>query len=289
MITTMTLSSLQAFCISAFISSSYVGGLYISQSGRVSFTKNQKTSRDRNDDAVIRARLKAVFISTCLSCGVVYWCISREESLTFNSTLKALGFLSSKNTLKAHLLILVLYTGPFVALYLSQELPFQKNWTFEANIWPTFKTWIGFRNHIAGPVSEEIVFRACLLSIARMSHRGWYEMLFATPLWFGGAHLHNAFEIYNKLGRTRLALQRAIAIALIQFTYTTLFGAYVSFLFLRTESILPSISAHIVANVMGLPALPTELKEHPRHKLLIIIGYVIGIVGFISALGPWTS
>lgn len=40
---------------------------------------------------------------------------------------------------------------------------------------------------------------------------------------------------------------------------------------LSLESILPSISAHIVANVMGLPALSTELKEHPGHKLRMVI------------------
>lgn len=56
---------------------------------------------------------------------------------------------------------------------------------------------------------------------------------------------------------------------------------------------------------MGLPELSSELKQHPRHKLrmptlicevlpyinppiVILVGYAIGVVGFISASAPWT-
>ncbi|GJJ15165.1 hypothetical protein Clacol_009440 [Clathrus columnatus] len=179
------LSSFQAFCISTFISVSYVAGLYISKSARISYN-GKSIQRDRDNDEVIRARLKAVYLSTCLNCAVIYWCMASDERAgSIWTTLKALGFVSSKSTIKAHFLIPILYTGPFVAQYLSKTLPFQANWSLKEDIFPIFTTWIGFRNYIAAPISEEIVFRACLLTVARMSQKGWYQMLFATPLWFG--------------------------------------------------------------------------------------------------------
>lgn len=76
----MALSASQAFCVSAFISASYVGGLYISQSGRLSYAQNGKLPSSRDDSAVIRTRLKAVSISTWLSCGIVYWYIANDNN-----------------------------------------------------------------------------------------------------------------------------------------------------------------------------------------------------------------
>lgn len=73
-------------------------------------------------------------------------------------------------------------------------------------------------------------------------------------------------------------------LAVVQLTYTTLFGAYASFLLLRCGktfspcslwdvdvdvslgSIIPAITAHITANIMGLPQLGWELRQHPKQK-----------------------
>lgn len=59
-------------------------------------------------------------------------------------------------------------------------------------------------------------------------------MIFGTPLWFGVAHVHHAWETYKSRGRTSSALRFAMLQSSVQFTYTTLFGWYANFLFLRT-------------------------------------------------------
>ncbi|KAF8493318.1 hypothetical protein JB92DRAFT_2999974 [Gautieria morchelliformis] len=93
--------------------------------------------------------------------------------------------------------------------------------------------------------------------------------------------LHHAHAPYNKFES-------------VQVVYTTLFGAYASFLVLRSVSITPAITA-MTANVMGLPHPGWELRQHPKHKNLtllakvILVAYFIGIAGFISASGPWTA
>lgn len=79
------LSTTSSFLISALITSSYVGGLYIAQSARLLFLKTshqagaQRIQKPvewrRDDDEVIRARLQAAVLATCASCAIVYACV----------------------------------------------------------------------------------------------------------------------------------------------------------------------------------------------------------------------
>jgi prenyl protein peptidase len=41
--------------------------------------------------------------------------------------------------------------------------------------------------------------------------------------------------------------------SLLQFTYTTLFGGYVTFIYLRTGSLLAVVLVHVFCNWMGFP------------------------------------
>jgi prenyl protein peptidase len=82
----LVLSATSSLLISGLIDGSYVGGLYVARSSRLPFVKTshqyhgerarRPTERWRDDDDVIRARLKAALLSTCASCGVVYACVS---------------------------------------------------------------------------------------------------------------------------------------------------------------------------------------------------------------------
>jgi len=149
-------------------------------------------------------------------------------------------------------------------------------------------SWQGLRNYVFAPVTEELVFRACVLSVYQLSGASMMSMVFLSPMSFGAAHLHHAWDIFNRYGRTAAAAKRALMITLFQFTYTSLFGAYCSYLFIRTGSIFPPIIAHSFCNVMGLPQIGTELKQWPQRKYAIIAAYLIGIASFIYCLGPWT-
>jgi prenyl protein peptidase len=50
-----------------------------------------------------------------------------------------------------------------------------------------------------------------------------------------------------------------------QLTYTTLFGAYASFLLLRTGHLTAAFVAHAFCNVMEVPDLSFMSLQHPLH------------------------
>ncbi|KAG5336705.1 hypothetical protein C0989_012059 [Termitomyces sp. Mn162] len=49
--------------------------------------------------------------------------------------------------------------------------------------------------------------------------------------------------------------------------YTTLFGFHCSYMFLRTGSVYPSITAHIFCNIMGLPEISWELRTYSTRRI----------------------
>jgi membrane protease YdiL (CAAX protease family) len=53
----------------------------------------------------------------------------------------------------------------------------------------------------------------------------------------------------------------------IQFAYTTVFGFYCCYLFLRSGSLLPPIAAHMFCNIMGIPQPNYEISLMPSRKL----------------------
>ncbi|EEB92837.1 hypothetical protein MPER_08591, partial [Moniliophthora perniciosa FA553] len=76
-----------------------------------------------------------------------------------------------------------------------------------------------------------------------------------------------------------------------QLAYTTLFGAFCTFIFLRTASLAPVINAHIFCNVMGVPDVAGDLDigAQNRRKFVVIAAYVTGAVGFGFAMNRWTN
>ncbi|KAK0504399.1 hypothetical protein EDD18DRAFT_499993 [Armillaria luteobubalina] len=297
------LSSSQATLLALFFVSSYVGSLYISKNARLSFVskpvkladgqvrRKQDKERWRDDSDVIRARLTAVALSTVLSCFVVYWVRLKALEIASEAradTLKRLGF-TAPHPVVAHLITPMLFLGPLYAMSLYRTLPFQKLYNLNNVTWIHFKSLLGIRTYIVAPLTEEIVFRACTLSIYHLSGASVYRMIFLAPLWFGLAHVHHAWDVYNRYGRTTAALKRAIIAITFQMAYTTLFGFHCSYLFLRTGSIWPPITAHVFCNIMGVPGLQQELRHFPSKTFLIIVTYILGVVGYVLTLGVWSS
>lgn len=60
-----------------------------------------------------------------------------------------------------------------------------------------------------------------------------------------------------------------LIIVAFQFTYTTLFGVLVSYIYIRTGSILAAISAHMVCNFLSFPSpefLDEDSPTYPKRK-----------------------
>lgn len=66
---------------------------------------------------------------------------------------------------------------------------------------------------------------------------------------FNLAHLHHALSNYRK----KMPISKILLIASLQFAYTSLFGFFATFIFLKTGNIAGSIASHSFCNAMGLP------------------------------------
>lgn len=130
-----------------------------------------------------------------------------------------------------------------------------REWIKGRDLHETISSWIGWRNYVAGPVTEEVLFRSLLLSLHLLIRPSTSPstLIFATPLYFGIAHIHHFYEY--TLTHPFTPLLPALLRSVVQFGYTTVFGWYAAFLFLRTGSLWCSVGAHSFCNWMGLPRL----------------------------------
>ena len=87
------------------------------------------------------------------------------------------------------------------------------------------------------------------------------RIVFVTPLIFGLAHLHHLVEFITSRtpdGRRWPPLGiiiNGVLRSTFQFAYTSLFGFFAAFVFLRTGNLLVCIIAHSFCNRMGVPRL----------------------------------
>lgn len=79
------------------------------------------------------------------------------------------------------------------------------------------------------------------------------KLVFLTPLYFGIAHIHHFYEF--KIKHPNTPLLRALLRPLFQFAYTSIFGWFAAFVFLRTASIVAIVVVHMFCNSMGFPRL----------------------------------
>ncbi|GAA5840770.1 hypothetical protein JCM11251_001693 [Rhodosporidiobolus azoricus] len=269
--------------------------------------------RDRNHPAVIKARLVAVSLASLSSCAAFPLLVSpwaRTSLASYRLALpiatKLLGFslrpsASSSFFPTADLVRLILYplgltaslfAGTWYVQYLAGDLPWQKGWT-SGGWWKTVKSkfdgWRGMRNYVVAPLTEEVTFRSCIVAASYLGGFSKTSLVFLTPMWFGLAHVHHAWETYLAGGRTKQALVQGVVQSTFQFAYTTLFGWYASFLFLRTGSILPPFLAHALCNMLGLPPLGWALHSFPEKKTSIYASYLSGIALFSYGLFRWTD
>ncbi|KAH9965960.1 hypothetical protein BC827DRAFT_1369031 [Russula dissimulans] len=299
--TSASLSLRDAHLINAVLTLGYVLPLYFSKFIRLAFAKIPEKNRTRatesrlgrDDPAVIKPRLLSVFVSTTASICLMHYIVAVSQSdplqAGWDTTALQLGFSMSKRDGAAYFVTPALFLGPLYGRYLSGDLPFMDNMTFDERVRAGFScSWIDIRNYIAGPISEEMIWRSCLVCAYRLAGASNTFLIFFTPISFGAAHLHHVWETYNRFGRTRAALQRAILIILFQFTYTTLFGFHAAFLFLRTSSLFPSIFAHTFCNMMGFPQLQDELRWFPHRRRQLLFAYFAGIVLYIYGMRSWT-
>lgn len=92
-----------------------------------------------------------------------------------------------------------------------------------------------------------------------------------TPLIFGLAHIHHfyAYTVSHPDGPWLPGLVQT----LFQLSYTTLFGAYATFTYLRTGSLLAVVLIHAFCNWQGLPRIWGRLEGPVSGSFLATSSY----------------
>ncbi|XP_022144723.1 CAAX prenyl protease 2 [Momordica charantia] len=154
--------------------------------------------------------------------------------------------------------------------------------------WRNFLDWglstvsnvLAWRNYVVAPLTEELVFRACMIPVLLSGGFKPTTVIFLCPILFSLAHLNHFMEYYSKQNNN---LVRAITVVGLQLGYTVVFGSYATFLFARSGHLLAPLVAHVFCNFMGLPVL------FSRRRGVVCLAFVVGMVGFLWLLFPMTS
>ncbi|MCJ1286546.1 hypothetical protein MMC26_005892 [Xylographa opegraphella] len=223
----------------------------------------------RDSPSVIRARVRLVTLS-CTICSVITICIlSFHAHVPRLRILKLLGWypIDIAGTAKPLLLTALLFAGPLFEKGVVEGR--WKEWMRGRRLYECLNSWIGWRNYVAGPFTEELLFRSLLLPVAFLGQpnpsASKLRLILLTPLYFGIAHIHHFYEF--KLTHPRTPLLPTLLMTLFQFAYTTVFGWYAAFVFLRTGSLWSVVLCHAFCNWMGLPRLWGKVGRTAAREL----------------------
>lgn len=124
------------------------------------------------------------------------------------------------------------------------------------------------------------------------------QTIFLSPVVFGLAHFHHFYEF--RLTNPAVPLAAALLRSLFQLAFTTLFGAYATFAYLRTGSLLAVCAVHSFCNCMGPPRVwgrvapaPTAARRDDERGTGWTVAYylllVSGAVLWWKNLWAWTE
>ncbi|KAJ5166463.1 uncharacterized protein N7482_005244 [Penicillium canariense] len=223
----------------------YVVPFYLSPSTRPS------PSLSRDAPSVIRARVRAV-TGSCIACSlVVLWLAVDKGGSSLGAALSLLGWwpIDLADILRCLLLTAILFVGPLYERGIVEGE--WRAWLTRRKWSESLGGWIGWRNYVAGPITEEVMFRSAIVPLHLLAQVSPGRITFIAPLYFGIAHIHHFYEF--RLTHPDTPALAALLRSLFQFGYTTIFGWYATFLFLRTGSLPVVILVHSFCNWCGLP------------------------------------
>lgn len=249
------ISERTALLISICFTLAYIAPFYLSPTLRAT------PLNSRDAPSVIQARVRAVIL-TCICCTAATVSVLIEcGHLPVLDILRLTGIWPARPVDIARVLALVavLFIGPlFESFIVDGDWRLITPASIGEGLWTS---WTSYRNLVVAPISEEFVFRSLVISLYMLAEVPPQRIVFTTPLIFGLAHLHHLAEFLNahtKPGRMLPPAQiiiKGVVRSLFQFTYTSLFGFFAAFVFLRTGSIWAAIAAHVFCNWMGFPRI----------------------------------
>ncbi|XP_033735070.1 CAAX prenyl protease 2-like [Pecten maximus] len=254
----------------------YVGSLYI---------WTDALHKNRDDPVTIKRRFMSVgvisvIIPLLLRCFGTYSENEEAHDLVVWLGIRFHGFLPA--LLFPLVLTMVLFLGPLGLHYMDGVFRIYLEPRYWTNSLKNL-TWI--RNHIVAPFSEEFIFRACMLPLLVPSFGEGYSV-FICPLFFGVAHIHHMID---RVIQGHQPVGDAVKQTVFQMFYTTMFGAYSAFLFLRTGHLIAPVIAHAFCNHMGFPSFKEALSYPKPTRSKLVACFVAGLLSWIALVFPVTS
>ncbi|XP_062502756.1 CAAX prenyl protease 2-like isoform X2 [Corticium candelabrum] len=177
------------------------------------------------------------------------------------------------------ILTMVLFAGPMVMMMMECSAS-------ETEEEPQAFQILALRNYIVAPFAEEFTFRACMLPVL-WPHCQLLGSVIVCPFFFGVAHIHHVIErLSNNNGSpvVHICLE-----SLFQFCYTSVFGAYSCYLFLRTGHLIGPVVCHMFCNFMGFPDFAGIMQFSIWKAATLACVFVVGLVAFAFLLQPVTD
>ncbi|KAM4726466.1 CAAX prenyl protease 2-like [Anableps anableps] len=256
----------------------YMGSLYVWWS-----------TLPRDHPRVIKRRcVSVVLVSVVSPAFVKMW--MHGADITVDESLWELMGVRLKGFIPASILPLILTTFFYLGPLVQSALDNPDGFTGELQSALDVQTWRlcvqdaeWLRNQVVAPMTEELVFRGAMLPML-VPCTGTTAVIFIAPLFFAVTHFHHIIEQLH-LGKDSVG---AIFLgAGVQFLYTTVFGVFAAFIFLRTGHIVGPVLCHSFCNSQGLPDISSALN-HPQRSAVLFC-YLTGVLLFLVVLFPLTD
>ena len=242
----------------------------------------------RDSPTAIRVRTRLVTLSVTVSTFITAAILNDRLHLPRAAILHSFGVWPTpfvETFFRPFILTTYLFAGPLILRGFIDDG--WRRWITLRPLFETLLSWTGYRNFVVGPVSEEILFRALIISLhlhtpahPKMTPGGTHYaltstvniepsltlLIFITPLYFGIAHIHHCYE--TRLSHPYHPFLPIFLQSVLQFAYTTLFGWYAAFIFLRTGNLWTVIAIHSFCNWMGLPKMWGRVGRDVGERLI---------------------
>lgn len=134
--------------------------------------------------------------------------------------------------------------------------------------------YVALRNYLIGPLFEEFYFRICMVPLLIGSNCGYYGLFFCSAFIFGAAHFHHIFY-HIKNGAE---LNHALFGALFQVCYTSIFGIFEVYIYIRTGHFISIFLFHMLCNIIEFPSFdwttPGDVGYNHRYCIYNIILFI---------------
>lgn len=255
-----------AITISLLSTVLYVAVLYLHSNARPTLLKN------KDSPSVIKARILLVSCASLLIAATTVYIGKASQVGWATSATKILGLQATAATLTSSVgLTAVLFAGPLFEHLVADGGFF----TLRKDVAHAFSSWVGIRNFIAGPFTEELVFRSCIIPLHFFAAFPIGQIILTTPLYFGLAHIHHVYE--RSIARPGHLLEACI-VSLVQFTYTTIFGWFAAYLFFKTGSVWCCVAVHTFCNAMGLPRVTGRVQGPMVYSVMYYLLLAAGSI-----------